>query len=137
MHIDNLVFKVRPEAHPIKLMTTTDATVRTDKPENGFLSWLLWFPRQVMEACQKQEAIPSVGGGRFSCATSDVLSGVMHVISRGCARRNEENPHFVEFLPEDPPTPQKGQAQFSFSRNEFKKDSTHSVADIRCEHELQ
>lgn len=93
-------------------------------------------PLQVMESCQKQEGVPSVGGGRFSCATSDVLSSIMHVISRGCARRNEENPHIVEFLPEDPPTPQKGQAQFSFSRAEFRKDSTHSVADIRCEHEL-
>ncbi|XP_011601515.1 cullin-9 [Takifugu rubripes] len=85
---------------------------------------------KVMESCQKQDGVPSVGGGRFSCATSDVLSCIMHVICRGCARRNEENPHIVEFLPEDPPTPQKGQAQFSFSRAELKKDSAHSVADI-------
>ncbi|TNM99371.1 hypothetical protein fugu_012404 [Takifugu bimaculatus] len=85
---------------------------------------------KVMESCQKQDRVPSVGGGRFSCATSDVLSCIMHVICRGCARRNEENPHIVEFLPEDPPTPQKGQAQFSFSRAELKKDSAHSVADI-------
>lgn len=59
----------------------------------------------------------------------------MHVISRGCARRHEDNPHIVEFLPEDPPTPQKGQAQFCFSRPEVRKDS-NSVADIRCEHDL-
>uniref|UniRef100_A0A3Q2ZIG9 Cullin 7 n=1 Tax=Kryptolebias marmoratus TaxID=37003 RepID=A0A3Q2ZIG9_KRYMA len=50
--------------------------------------------------------------------TGDVLSCIMHVISKGCVRRNEENPHIVEFVPEDPSTPQKGQAQFSFSQSE-------------------
>lgn len=72
------------------------------------------------------------GGGRFSCTTSDVLSCIMHVISRGCARRSDDNPHIVEFLPEDPPTPQKGHAQFSFSPADT-KDSTHSLADLRCD----
>uniref|UniRef100_A0A7N6FI23 Cullin 7 n=1 Tax=Anabas testudineus TaxID=64144 RepID=A0A7N6FI23_ANATE len=71
---------------------------------------------------KKQEASRSPGTGRFSCSTSDVLSCIMHVISKGCIRRNEDNPHIVEFLPEDPSTPQKGQAQFSFSRTEIRKD---------------
>lgn len=74
--------------------------------------------------------------GRFSCSTSDVLSCIMHVISKGCVRRNEDNPHIVEFLPEDPSTPQKGQAQFSFSRAEVRRDAADSVADIRCERDL-
>lgn len=60
----------------------------------------------------------------------------MHVISKGCVRRNEDNPHIVEFLPEDPSTPQKGQAQFSFSRAEIRKDANDSRADIRCERDL-
>lgn len=97
---------------------------------------VVMVPYQVLESCQKQEATRSAGGGRFSCTTSDVLSCIMHVISRGCARRNEENPHIVEFLPEDPPTPQKGQAQFSFSHADVRNDSTTSVADIRCERDL-
>ncbi|XP_022604309.1 cullin-9 isoform X1 [Seriola dumerili] len=86
---------------------------------------------KVLDSCQKQEASRSPGAGRFSCSTSDVLSCIMHVISKGCIRRNEENLHIVEFLPEDPSTPQKGQAQFSFSRSEIGKDATaDSRADI-------
>ncbi|XP_008296533.1 cullin-9 isoform X2 [Stegastes partitus] len=85
---------------------------------------------KVLDSCQKQEASRSPGGGSFSCSTGDVLSCIMHVISKGCIRRNEENPHIVEFLPEDPSTPQKGQAQFSFSRAEIRKDGAESRADI-------
>ncbi|KAM7385977.1 hypothetical protein PAMP_002009 [Pampus punctatissimus] len=84
---------------------------------------------KVLDSCQKQEASRLPGAGRFSCSTSDVLSCIMHVISKGCVRRNEDNPHIVEFLPEDPSTPQKGQAQFSFSRTETRKDT----ANIRCD----
>nr|XP_020477945.1 cullin-9 [Monopterus albus] len=89
---------------------------------------------KVLDSCQKQEASRSPGTGRFSCSNSDVLSCIMHVISKGCIRRNEDNPHIVEFVPEDPSTPQKGQAQFSFSRTEIRKDAvagaTKSRADI-------
>lgn len=61
----------------------------------------------------------------------------MHVISKGCIRRNDENPHIVEFVPEDPSTPQKGQAQFSFSRADIRKDNaSDSRADIRCDRDL-
>uniref|UniRef100_A0A665X1P1 Cullin 7 n=1 Tax=Echeneis naucrates TaxID=173247 RepID=A0A665X1P1_ECHNA len=89
---------------------------------------------KVLDSCQKQEASRPPGAGRFSCSTSDVLSCIMHVINKGCIRRNEENLHIVEFLPEDPSTPQKGQAQFSFSRSEITKDATaDSRADIRCD----
>ncbi|KAK2824734.1 hypothetical protein Q5P01_021909 [Channa striata] len=87
---------------------------------------------KVLDSCQKQEASLSPGTGRFSCSTSDVLSCIMHVISKGCIRRNDDNPHIVEFLPEDPSTPQKGQAQFSFSRTEIRKEvvTADSRADI-------
>ncbi|XP_034407585.1 cullin-9 isoform X2 [Cyclopterus lumpus] len=77
---------------------------------------------KVLDSCQKREAC----GGRFGCSTGDVLSCIMHVIGRGCVRRNEDNPHILEFLPEDPSTPQKGQAQFSFGGAEIRKDA---VAD--------
>uniref|UniRef100_A0A8C8BUZ1 Cullin 7 n=1 Tax=Oncorhynchus tshawytscha TaxID=74940 RepID=A0A8C8BUZ1_ONCTS len=91
MHIDNLVFRVRPCFLPM----------------SSFMF-------------------------RFSCSTTDVLSCVMHVISKGYIRRNEDSPHIVEFLPEDPSTPQKGQAHFSFSKAELKNNPSSSNADIRC-----
>uniref|UniRef100_A0A3Q4GTS2 Cullin 9 n=1 Tax=Neolamprologus brichardi TaxID=32507 RepID=A0A3Q4GTS2_NEOBR len=84
---------------------------------------------KVLDSCQKQEASRSPGSGRFSCSTSDVLSCIMHVISKGCIRRNDENPHIVEFVPEDPSTPQKGQAQFSFSRADVGKDAASDSRD--------
>lgn len=87
---------------------------------------------QVLDSCQKQEASGGAGRGGpgpLSCNTSDVLSGIMHVISRGCLRRHVNNPHIVEFLPEDPPTPQKGNAHLSFGA----RDRGDSLADIRCD----
>uniref|UniRef100_A0A3Q2QI35 Cullin family profile domain-containing protein n=1 Tax=Fundulus heteroclitus TaxID=8078 RepID=A0A3Q2QI35_FUNHE len=81
----------------------------------------------------------SPGGGRFGCSTGDVLSCIMHVINRGCVRRNDDNPHIVEFVPEDPSTPQKGHAQFSFSRSDSGKDAAamDSKADIRCDRDSE
>uniref|UniRef100_A0A3Q2YMG1 Cullin neddylation domain-containing protein n=1 Tax=Hippocampus comes TaxID=109280 RepID=A0A3Q2YMG1_HIPCM len=55
------------------------------------------------------------GPGGFSCSTGDVLSCIMHVMSKGCVRRNPEHPHMVEFLPDDPATPQKGHAHLSLA----------------------
>ncbi|KAK5882962.1 hypothetical protein CesoFtcFv8_021495 [Champsocephalus esox] len=66
---------------------------------------------KVLDSCQKQEV-----SGRFSCSSADVLSCIDHVISRGCVRRGEENPHIVEFLPDDPASPQRGQAQLGLRR---------------------
>uniref|UniRef100_A0A3B5L202 Cullin 9 n=1 Tax=Xiphophorus couchianus TaxID=32473 RepID=A0A3B5L202_9TELE len=77
---------------------------------------MIWVLLQVMDSCQKQEAARSPGGGRFGCSTGDVLSCIMHVMNKGCVRRNDDNPHIVEFVPEDPATPQKGHAQISFGR---------------------
>ncbi|XP_042179455.1 cullin-9-like isoform X5 [Oncorhynchus tshawytscha] len=88
---------------------------------------------RVLETCQKREVTRSPGSVRFSCSTTDVLSCVMHVISKGYIRRNEDSPHIVEFLPEDPSTPQKGQAHFSFSKAELKNNPSSSNADISLE----
>ncbi|XP_020565045.1 cullin-9 isoform X3 [Oryzias latipes] len=86
---------------------------------------------KVLDSCQKQESSGSSGTARFSCSTGDVLSCIMHVINKGCVRRSEENPHIVEFVPEDPSTPQKGHAQFSFSHTDTGKEAAAcSVADI-------
>uniref|UniRef100_A0A671RTZ3 Cullin-9-like n=1 Tax=Sinocyclocheilus anshuiensis TaxID=1608454 RepID=A0A671RTZ3_9TELE len=77
---------------------------------------------KVLDRCQKQEASRTRGSVRFSCSTTDVLSCIMHVINKGYLCRNEESPHIVEFLMEDPSTPRKGQAQFSF-KMDVKKSS--------------
>lgn len=57
----------------------------------------------------------------------------MHVINKGYLRRNEDSPHIVEFLMEDPTTPRKGQAQFSF-KIDMKKSSAggSDKTDTRC-----
>uniref|UniRef100_A0A673M366 Cullin 7 n=1 Tax=Sinocyclocheilus rhinocerous TaxID=307959 RepID=A0A673M366_9TELE len=57
---------------------------------------------KVLDRCQKQEASRTRGSVRFSCSTTDVLSCIMHVINKGYLCRNEESPHIVEFLMEDP-----------------------------------
>uniref|UniRef100_A0A8D0D958 Cullin 7 n=1 Tax=Sander lucioperca TaxID=283035 RepID=A0A8D0D958_SANLU len=100
MHIDNLVFKLYEAGTCTNMLSLVLASRSPGSP----------------------------GAGRFSCSTSDVLSCIMHVISKGCVRRNDDNPHIVEFLPEDPSTPQKGQAQFSFSGAGSRTD-----ADSRCD----
>ncbi|XP_062376199.1 cullin-9 isoform X1 [Sardina pilchardus] len=83
---------------------------------------------RVLDTCWKQESLRSPGAVRFSCSTTDVLSCVIHVISKGYVRRHEDSPHILEFLPEDPSTPQKGQAHFSLSRTDLKNNS--AKADI-------
>ncbi|XP_029927070.1 cullin-9 isoform X2 [Myripristis murdjan] len=92
---------------------------------------------KVLDSCQKQEASRSPGSVRFSCSTGDVLSCIMHVISKGYVRRNDENPHIVEFLPEDPSTPQKGQAQFCFSRTELRKDDGSERVSLAAPRRLE
>ncbi|XP_035255877.1 cullin-9 isoform X2 [Anguilla anguilla] len=84
---------------------------------------------RVLDTCQKQEATRAPGAVRFGCSTTDVLSCVMHVINKGYVRRNEDSPHIVEFLAEDPSTPQKGQAHISFSRPELKKGSSPDLGN--------
>uniref|UniRef100_A0A4W3JLD0 Cullin 7 n=1 Tax=Callorhinchus milii TaxID=7868 RepID=A0A4W3JLD0_CALMI len=47
----------------------------------------------------------------FSSTTNmDVLCCIMHLINEGYVRRNEDNPHILEYVLEDPITPRKGQA---------------------------
>jgi len=95
---------------------------------------------QVLDTCQKQEGVASRGGGvarcaamlPFSCSTSDVLSCIMHVISQGYLRRHDDSPHIVEYLAEDPATPKKGHAQFSFARAGAGASGQHGNG-LRCE----
>ncbi|XP_073690770.1 cullin-9-like [Garra rufa] len=90
---------------------------------------------KVLDRCQKQEASRTQASVRFSCSTTDVLSCIMHVINKGYLRRNEESPHIVEFVMEDPSTPRKGQAQFSF-KMDVKKSSASSIAGSNADTSL-
>ncbi|XP_016104711.1 cullin-9-like [Sinocyclocheilus grahami] len=89
----------------------------------------------VLDRCQKQESSRTRTSVRFSCSTTDVLSCIMHVINKGYLRRNEESPHIVEFLMEDPSTPRKGQAQFSF-KMDVKKSSASSSGGNKADTSL-
>ncbi|XP_028323959.1 cullin-9 isoform X2 [Gouania willdenowi] len=66
---------------------------------------------KVMESCQKAEGVA------LSCSSSDVLSCILHIISRGCICRNEDNPHILEFVPDETTSPHKGLAQLCFSNS--------------------
>uniref|UniRef100_A0A4W3JYY6 Cullin 7 n=1 Tax=Callorhinchus milii TaxID=7868 RepID=A0A4W3JYY6_CALMI len=53
---------------------------------------------------------------QFSCSNMDVLCCIMHLINEGYVRRNEDNPHILEYVLEDPITPRKGQAHIMFRK---------------------
>ncbi|XP_028676954.1 LOW QUALITY PROTEIN: cullin-9 [Erpetoichthys calabaricus] len=72
--------------------------------------------------CQDSKKVPRMI--LFSCSNTDVLSCVMHLINKGYIRRNEDSPHILEYVPEDPTTPQKGQAHISFTKHGVKKTSS-------------
>uniref|UniRef100_W5NJ87 Cullin 7 n=1 Tax=Lepisosteus oculatus TaxID=7918 RepID=W5NJ87_LEPOC len=84
---------------------------------------------RVIDSCQQQESSSSPRLVRFSCSNTDVLSCVMHLINKGYIQRNEDSPHILEFVPEDPTTPQKGQAHISFSKQDLKKKTPRSAED--------
>ncbi|KAM9803935.1 LOW QUALITY PROTEIN: cullin-9 [Neosynchiropus ocellatus] len=77
---------------------------------------------KVLDWCQKQSAEDSPAGGHFGCSSGDVLSCILHVICRGCVRRSQDNPHVLEYLPEDPPSPSKGHAHLSFCQAQVSKE---------------
>ncbi|XP_061547027.1 cullin-9 [Phycodurus eques] len=89
---------------------------------------------KVLRSCHKREAVRSPGSapgpGGFSCSTGDVLSCIMHVMSKGCVRRNPEQPHMVQFLPDDPTTPQKGHAHLTFSTAHSNHGSSPPVPGV-------
>ncbi|KAJ3610489.1 hypothetical protein NHX12_022581 [Muraenolepis orangiensis] len=78
---------------------------------------------KVLDKCQKQGGVAMLP---FSCSTSDVLSCIMHVIGQGYLRRHDDSPHIVEYVAEDPATPKKGQAQFSFFRGQLRAGGASS-----------
>ncbi|XP_041107883.1 cullin-9-like isoform X1 [Polyodon spathula] len=85
---------------------------------------------RVIEICQKQESSKSPLLVRFSCSNTDVLSCIMHLLNKGYIRRNEDSPHILEFVPEDPTTPQKGQAHLTFTKHDIKKSNSRNEENV-------
>lgn len=71
---------------------------------------------RVLAACQKGELGPGLQFPSFCCHSVDVLSCVLHLLNQGYLRRQEERPHVLEYVPDEPTTPPGGQAQMVFQR---------------------
>ncbi|XP_042188686.1 cullin-9 isoform X1 [Callorhinchus milii] len=71
---------------------------------------------KVIDRCQSQETSAAQRFLQFSCSNMDVLCCIMHLINEGYVRRNEDNPHILEYVLEDPITPRKGQAHIMFRK---------------------
>uniref|UniRef100_A0A4W3JW98 Cullin 7 n=1 Tax=Callorhinchus milii TaxID=7868 RepID=A0A4W3JW98_CALMI len=66
----------------------------------------------------------------FSSTTNmDVLCCIMHLINEGYVRRNEDNPHILEYVLEDPITPRKGQAHIMFRKPGSKGSESNNVLE--------
>ncbi|XP_072266421.1 LOW QUALITY PROTEIN: cullin-9 [Pyxicephalus adspersus] len=76
---------------------------------------------RVIDSCQKLEVGKSLKFLSFSCSHTDVLSGIMYLVSQGYARRSEDNPHILEYLSKDPSTPHKSKAHITFQTGSKKK----------------
>ncbi|XP_072406793.1 cullin-9 isoform X1 [Chiloscyllium punctatum] len=71
---------------------------------------------KVIESCQNQGSSLAHKFLHFNCSNMDVLSCIMHLINKGYIRRNDDNPHILEYVLEDPATPRKGQAHTIFRK---------------------
>ncbi|XP_069811447.1 LOW QUALITY PROTEIN: cullin-9 [Dendropsophus ebraccatus] len=75
---------------------------------------------KVIESCQRLDLGRGLQSLRFSCSHADVLSCIMYLMSQGYARRGDESPHIIQYLPREPATPQKAKAHISFQSSEKK-----------------
>ncbi|XP_075195057.1 cullin-9 [Anomaloglossus baeobatrachus] len=62
---------------------------------------------RVIESCQKLDFRKTVKLLSFRCSHADVLSAIMYLISQGYARRGDDRPHIIQYLSQEPSTPQK------------------------------
>ncbi|XP_032876612.1 cullin-9 isoform X2 [Amblyraja radiata] len=81
---------------------------------------------KVIDKCQNQELNSANRLLRSNCSNMDVLSCIMHLINKGYIRRNEDNPHILEYVLEDPTTPRKGQAQIMLRKLDSKATGKNS-----------
>ncbi|XP_067389010.1 cullin-7 isoform X2 [Emydura macquarii macquarii] len=78
---------------------------------------------RVMDACQKWESGPARKFLSFFCSNTDVLSCVLHLLTQGYVRRQEDSPQLLEYVSTEPTTPPSphSQAQVTFQTVEIKK----------------
>ncbi|XP_072104699.1 cullin-9 isoform X2 [Mobula birostris] len=81
---------------------------------------------KVIDKCQSQALSSANKFLRSNCSNMDVLSCIMHLINKGYVRRNEDNPHILEYVLEDPTTPRKGQAQIILQKLDSKATGSNS-----------
>ncbi|CAM5103994.1 unnamed protein product [Eretmochelys imbricata] len=76
---------------------------------------------RVIDACQKWESGPALQFLSFCCSSTDVLSCILHLLSQGYLRRQEENPQLLAYVSAEPTTPHRGQAQVVFRSTECRR----------------
>ncbi|XP_067389128.1 cullin-9-like [Emydura macquarii macquarii] len=76
---------------------------------------------RVMDACQKCESGPARKFLSFFCSSTDVLSCVLHLLTQGYVRRQEDSPQLLEYVSTEPTTPLRGQAQIVFKSTECRR----------------
>ncbi|XP_053168983.1 cullin-9-like isoform X2 [Hemicordylus capensis] len=69
---------------------------------------------RVIDACQKWESGLAPKFLSFCCSSTDVLSCILHLLSQGYIRRQEDSPQLLEYISTEPTTPHRGQAQLIF-----------------------
>ncbi|XP_069743989.1 cullin-9-like isoform X1 [Narcine bancroftii] len=81
---------------------------------------------KVIDKCQNQESSSVNKFLRSHCSSMDVLSCIMHLISKDYIRRNTDNLHILEYVLEDPTTPRKGQAQIMLQKLDSKPTASNN-----------
>nr|XP_020652581.1 cullin-9-like [Pogona vitticeps] len=76
---------------------------------------------KVIDACQKWESSSTLKFLSFCCSSTDVLSCILHLLSQGYIRRQEDNPQLLEYICAEPSTPHRGQAQLIFQTTDSQK----------------
>ncbi|XP_055672678.1 cullin-9-like isoform X2 [Falco peregrinus] len=88
---------------------------------------------RVIDACQKGELGPGLQFLSFCCHSVDVLSCILHLLSQGYLRRQEERPHVLEYISAEPtPSPtSQAQPQVAFQTVEIKTAASPASAGRR------
>ncbi|XP_016847250.2 cullin-9 isoform X1 [Anolis carolinensis] len=84
---------------------------------------------KVIDASQKWESGSTLKFLRFCCRSTDVLSCILHLLSQGYIRRQEDSPQLLEYISTEPTTPHRGQAQLIFQGTDSQKKKSPSESN--------
>ncbi|EMP32662.1 Cullin-9 [Chelonia mydas] len=138
LHIDNLVFRVRVLAlwllpQQTYLNVEDDEGSTLERKRNIICCLIIQILKgekelhidnlvfRVIDACQQWESGPALQFLSFCCSSTDVLSCILHLLSQGYLRRQEENPQLLAYVSAEPTTPHRGQAQIVFRSTECRR----------------